>query len=75
MRFSHIFFHGLALRLGMTTPATVFRRSAATARLLNEAAEATARALSHLLTSRGETGENKRDGGQRRAGRLNPHQS
>jgi hypothetical protein len=34
MRFSHIFFHGLALRLGMTTPTTVLRRSAATARLL-----------------------------------------
>jgi hypothetical protein len=48
MRFSHIFFNGLALRLGMTTPTNVLRRSAATARLLNEAAEATARELSHL---------------------------
>ncbi len=60
----------------MTTPTTVLRRFLlATARLLNEAAEATARALSHfkiqyasarlmLPIPRGKTNENKRDAGK-----------
>ena len=37
--FLHIFFHGLALRLGMTTLTTFFVVLLVTARLLNQAAE------------------------------------
>jgi hypothetical protein len=40
MRLSHIFFHGFALRLGMTLRQQFFVFLQPTARLLNQAAEA-----------------------------------
>src|ERR1700688_813223 len=51
MRLSHIFFHGFALRLGMTTPTTVLRRSPANGTLVEPSSRSDCKGVEPALRS------------------------